>query len=535
MIMKKSQNTKRALIFSFISILICGLMLIGSTFAWFTDSAISGKNMIKAGNLDIEFYHSNATKTKEKIESDTMLFAVDYWEPGAIAYENFEIANVGDLALKYRFEMSVGNFNTVVNSGKSLKDVLKVAIREGDEFTGSREDALKLNFDKTLADFEKEGILAPEGTKSNFTVFVYWEPTENDNDYNLNNGRVSSDNNPLFIDLGVSLIASQSSYESDTFGTDYDDTATYKEAATLEEFITLIENATKDEGVKLTSDITIENAIPQSKSGITRIDLNGHTIKDATISSTLIDNGNRMIIKNGKVELAQNNYTDSIIKVANGSTITLDNVEFTVAEKGTAILLENQNSTANIVNSSITSTGYAITTNASTEMHHGIYVNIKNSTINGSMAGGGTPILINVPSTTTIEDSTINGYYHTIFARGGTMTIKDSTLNLTVGSYIEPWMTYYDDGKDWKSGDVAPIAALVIGNKKEDSYQYPTNVTLINTKITSQNDGTTAVVPPTVFINGNSGVGLGATLTYDDQSEVGEIIRGNEYVTVNGR
>ncbi len=533
--MKNSQNTKRALIFSITSIMICVLMLTGSTFAWFTDSSLSGKNMIKAGNLDIEFYHSNATTAKEKVDQNTLLFAVDYWEPGAIAYENFEIANVGDLALKYEFKMSIGNYNTVVDTGKSLKDVLKIAIHEGDAFTGTREDALKFTFDKTLADFEKEAILPYKGKASNFTVFVYWEPTENDNDYNLNNGRVSNDNNPLFIDLGVSLNASQSTYESDTFGTDYDDMTTYKDASTIEEVTTLIENCTKDEGIKLTNDITFENAIPQSKSGITKINLNGHTLTDATISNTIIENGHQMIIKNGKIKLEQNNYTNPVIKVSSGAAITLDNVELTVSDKGTALLLENIDSTANIISSTITSTGYAITTNASSKDHYGVIINIKDSTINGSKDGGGTPILINIPSTTTIEHSTINGYYHTIFARGGTMTIKDSTLNLTVGSYIEPWMTYYDDGKDWKSGDMAPIAALVIGNKGATTYQYPTNVKMTNTKITSQNDGTTTVVPPTVIINGNAGNGLGATLTYDDVSNIGEVVRGNEFVTVNGQ
>ena len=52
--MTKSKNTKRALLASVRSFMLCAAMLVGSTFAWFTDSVTSGKNKIVAGNLDIE-------------------------------------------------------------------------------------------------------------------------------------------------------------------------------------------------------------------------------------------------------------------------------------------------------------------------------------------------------------------------------------------------------------------------------------------------------------------------------------------------
>ena len=41
--------TKRALLVSLISLLLCSTMLIGSTFAWFTDSAATSVNKIEAG------------------------------------------------------------------------------------------------------------------------------------------------------------------------------------------------------------------------------------------------------------------------------------------------------------------------------------------------------------------------------------------------------------------------------------------------------------------------------------------------------
>ena len=35
--MTKSKNTKRALLASVLSLMLCAAMLVGSTFAWFTD------------------------------------------------------------------------------------------------------------------------------------------------------------------------------------------------------------------------------------------------------------------------------------------------------------------------------------------------------------------------------------------------------------------------------------------------------------------------------------------------------------------
>ena len=57
-------------------------MLIGSTFAWFTDSVISGKNRIVAGNLDVELNWSTDGKTWERVDENTDMFKDTLWEPG---------------------------------------------------------------------------------------------------------------------------------------------------------------------------------------------------------------------------------------------------------------------------------------------------------------------------------------------------------------------------------------------------------------------------------------------------------------------
>ena len=52
--MTSSKSTKRALVSSALAILMCVAMLIGTTFAWFTDTASTAVNKIQAGTLDVQ-------------------------------------------------------------------------------------------------------------------------------------------------------------------------------------------------------------------------------------------------------------------------------------------------------------------------------------------------------------------------------------------------------------------------------------------------------------------------------------------------
>ena len=61
--MTSSKSTKRALLTSALALLMCVTMLVGATFAWFTDTASTGVNKIQAGNLDVELEYKNSDTT----------------------------------------------------------------------------------------------------------------------------------------------------------------------------------------------------------------------------------------------------------------------------------------------------------------------------------------------------------------------------------------------------------------------------------------------------------------------------------------
>ena len=96
-------NTKKSLWMSGISLLLCISMLIGSTFAWFTDSVSSASNKIQSGTLqlDVELLDKGTgvwTSLKAKQEP---IFNYDKWEPGYMDAKVFKVENEGNLALKW--------------------------------------------------------------------------------------------------------------------------------------------------------------------------------------------------------------------------------------------------------------------------------------------------------------------------------------------------------------------------------------------------------------------------------------------------
>ena len=217
--MRKS-TTKRALLMSGLAMLLSVSMLVGTTFAWFTDTVSSGTNTIVAGNLDIELYHSNKEVTDEKVEPTTKLFTdVALWEPGAMVYEKFTVANLGDLALKYQFTLNALNATEVedANGNKvSFASMLKVAVVDS-TFGYTRAEVLAIDDWSELETFSLPGAL-DKSESDVFGIVIYWIPSDNDNLFNMNNGKTDT----VSIELGVTLFATQNTVEEDGFDSNYD-------------------------------------------------------------------------------------------------------------------------------------------------------------------------------------------------------------------------------------------------------------------------------------------------------------------------
>ena len=110
------KDTKRSILTSCISLLLCFVMLIGTTFAWFTDIATSANNVIQAGNLDVGLWWSrnNLTWNNAEAPGAEPIFNYDRWEPGYTEVRYIKVKNDGNLSFKYQMAITpVGAVGTL--------------------------------------------------------------------------------------------------------------------------------------------------------------------------------------------------------------------------------------------------------------------------------------------------------------------------------------------------------------------------------------------------------------------------------------
>ena len=219
----KNKSTKHALLASVLSIVMCFAMLIGSTFAWFTDEVKSGMNKIVAGNLDVELEYSLDGTTWTAVNETTNMFKEDaLWEPGYTEVVYLRVSNVGSLALKYQFGINVADKvigKTADDKDIDLSDFVEFGIVETEAIFADRaaaRAAVDGNTALISAGYSSaEGHLIA-GEKSNILALVVYMPETVDNAANY-----AGDNQPS-INLGINLVATQDAVENDSFGNDYD-------------------------------------------------------------------------------------------------------------------------------------------------------------------------------------------------------------------------------------------------------------------------------------------------------------------------
>ena len=225
--MNNKKATKRALLTSIMALVMCVVMLVGTTFAWFTDTASTGVNKIQAGNLDVKLMYSTDMQTWKEATDQTKLFDDNaLWEPGYTQVVYLKVVNAGNLALKYEAGFSK---NYTSNKGKNVNgdwyrvdNYLKIGTAEVTTKFANREavwTAIAAT-EKTLAKdvmLTDGWITLKAGEESEpFAVAIYM-PTSVGNEANASKNRPSK-----VTGLGIEVRATQATVENDSFGPDYD-------------------------------------------------------------------------------------------------------------------------------------------------------------------------------------------------------------------------------------------------------------------------------------------------------------------------
>ena len=219
--MNSHRQTKRALLTSVMALVMCVVMLLGTTFAWFTDTATANVNKIQAGNLDVALYYgdtadgANGTNWTELVNGSPALKFIQannttgaefYWEPGGTySLPALKVVNKGNLNLKYKIEI------TGIKGSAKLNDVIDWTMKlDGADFAIGSEHVLNA----ATAGAESADILTIRGHMRETAGNTYM--------------------NEKIEGITITLKATQATGEYDSTRNDYDKFAEYPEVTTVQ-------------------------------------------------------------------------------------------------------------------------------------------------------------------------------------------------------------------------------------------------------------------------------------------------------------
>ena len=338
--MNNKRATKRALLTSVMALVMCVVMMVGTTFAWFTDTASTGVNKIVAGNLKVDIVGADSEDHIEKLNFTKVAGAEGealLWEPGCrYLTEGFRIANKGNLALKWKAEINKGGArdgkvvgSTIAKDGKSLLDVIDfyVVTKAAD---GTETAVAIENFTGKLA--------ANVGKSETYYIKGVMQTTAG-NDYQ-----------DLTLDgITITVYATQDTVENDSFGNTYDEGATLPEirtvtdAATIAASVADLANAgNKNVVVSVAQDMNNIAGIKTAKGNTLTMDLNGKSVgvsygqgsTNTTTNGMQLLQGSTVTLKNGTYKANHGNDADHniAILIQNYSNLTIENCTLDMRE-----------------------------------------------------------------------------------------------------------------------------------------------------------------------------------------------------------
>ena len=308
--MNNKKATKRALLTSVMALVMCVVMLVGTTFAWFTDTASTGVNKIVSGNLKVDIIGADSDSHIEKLnftkaagaEGEALL-----WEPGCrYLTQGFRIANKGNLALKWKAEINKDNIvdGKVVDTAKdgvSLLDVIDFYV-----VTGTGENAPEVAIEDFVGNLAKDA-------KSDVYYIKGVMKTTAGNDYQ-----------DLTLDgITITVYATQLTAEFDSFDNQYDKDAKYTEVIAAGK--TFTGKATLSTGITATNPGAIAVKAIGADADVTILDGTFDGGKGGNNICVAAANGAKVTIKGGTFTVGgdADGYGNSVI-YSQGGNITIE-------------------------------------------------------------------------------------------------------------------------------------------------------------------------------------------------------------------
>ena len=334
--MNNKRATKRALLTSVMALVMCVVMMVGTTFAWFTDTASTGVNKIVAGNLKVDIVGADSEDHIEKLNFTKVAGAEGealLWEPGCrYLTEGFRIANMGNLALKWKAEINKDNIvnGKVVDTAKDSVSLLDFIDFYVVTYNGATETEVAIeDFTGNLKKDETSDVYYIKGVMK----------TSAGNDYQ----------NLTLDGITITVYATQDTVENDSFGNTYDEGATLPEirtvtdAATIAASVADLANAgNKNVVVSVAQDMNNIAGIKTAKGNTLTMDLNGKSVgvsygqgsTNTTTNGMQLLQGSTVTLKNGTYKANHGNDADHniAILIQNYSNLTIENCTLDMRE-----------------------------------------------------------------------------------------------------------------------------------------------------------------------------------------------------------
>ena len=316
--MNESTKTKKTLRGSLFALFLCIILLIGTTFAWFTDTASTGVNKIQAGNLDVGLQMQGDDGNWVSAEGETLTFKAKdgraaediLWEPGC-TYElpALRVVNKGNLALKYKLK---------INGIQGDEELNKVI-----DWTYSVSGA---GGDATASLDTERHLAAKSGDTDVFDTLTLRGHMQES---------AGNEYQGLSIDgISITVYATQDTVESDSFNNQYDKNAGYTySTSTVKEMNTALKNAKDGDTIKVASNMDPAEPFVADNKNVT-LDMNGKTFKntndiwnDNDWSLVSAQNGSSLTINgNGTFKAKENDCY--AVDVQDGSNVVIKNGTF---------------------------------------------------------------------------------------------------------------------------------------------------------------------------------------------------------------
>ena len=339
--MTNRKTTKKALLGSLLALVLCFSMLVGTTFAWFTDNEVLSDNKITAGTLDI---------TAEK----TTAFKVNsLWEPGYSEPFGATLKNVGSLWLKYEVNFANVHYGESTNADEIATEFVPMDsnITEVlDVYVGTTAaDMIEANYLGTVADLNDagtfgavdgvSGILAPRNGAAQLNLIIKMQETAG-NEYQGD-----------WCEFDIVVNATQWTEEEDGFGNDqYDAAADFAVAVANEaELAAALGNG---QNAIITEDFSVKNTITVTGDAV--IDLNANVDASLNVARPFdIEDGASLTINGADKEVKVGAYGLANIP-ANGEVILNGGIYAANTDNGAFIKVRDAAADVNVVMNNVT-------------------------------------------------------------------------------------------------------------------------------------------------------------------------------------